>query len=545
MIRKITLLFLLTLSLNSIVNAQTLDAVTISIPPYTDTTCPGSQLTFTAMQSVDTFSTTSYAWYTNGVFTGVTIDSFYTTALVDGDSVYCNISYTNSAGVQTATSNRIIIHRSPSIPPGVVVALTTGSNPYCTIIPLTFTAFPINGGTTPAFQWIVNSVPMLGEDSATLTGMFAVGDTISVRVISNSPCSAPFNDTVYSIGIPIVHDSLTATISVAVSRNPICAGTLDTFTATVTSPGTGYTLSWYVDSSIVASAIGPVYITDTLHNGTLIYCELTAPDPCVINHTTVSNIITMTVIPNLATSVYTVLTQGSNPGCLDSLVQFTGHFLNFGTAPSLTWYVNGLPVSVGTNVLDTFFANGDTVTFRVNATDNGCYTFDTLSSAPYLMIRDSTPEAPLVSLIGDQLYTNSGGSFIWYDDGVLIPGAVASSFHPGHLGYYYAVKDTGNCPSLPSNVIYISLLGVNNLSPADVNIYPNPTSGILNIDWGKQVEHMDVDVYNIVGQGLKHDDAFGQSHMETDLSYLPEGNYFIVLRDQDGSKATFKILLTR
>src|SRR6202012_909147 len=123
MIRKLTLLFLLSMSLHTVVKAQVADAVTISIPPYTDTTCPGTQLMFTARQSVDTFSTTSYHWFINGIFTGVTIDTFYTTAPVDGDVITCEIFYTNSSGVlASALSNAIPIHRSTSIAPGVVIA---------------------------------------------------------------------------------------------------------------------------------------------------------------------------------------------------------------------------------------------------------------------------------------------------------------------------------------------------------------------------------------------------------------------------------------
>jgi len=545
MIRKITFLFLLSIGIHSIVNAQVTETVSISIPPYTDTTCPGSQLTFTAVQSIDTFSTTTYHWFVNNVFTGVIIDTFYTTAPVDGDSVYCEIYYTNSAGLDSAKSNTIIIHRSPSIAPGVVIALTAGSNPYCSITPLTFTAFPINGGTSPVYQWMVDGSPLLGEDSSTITWTFSFGDTVSCRVISNSSCSAPYNDTVYSVGVPIVHDSLTAEVSVIATKNPICAGTIDTFIATIVSPGSGYVITWYVDTNTVPSAIGPMYITDTLHNGELVYCVLTAPDPCIVNHTTVSNIITMTVIPNLPNSVWTVLTAGSNPGCLDSLVQFTGHYTNFGIAPTLTWYVNSVAVATGTTLLDQTFADGDTVTFRVYATDHGCYAHDTLSSTPYLMIRDSTPVAPLVSLIGDLLVANSGGSYKWYFDSVLVPGAIGQTYHPGQLGFYYAVKDTGNCPSVASNVIYISLLGVNSINRADVTIFPNPTSGLLNIGWGRQVEHMGVDVFNIMGQGLIHQDVTNDSHLETDISYLPEGNYYVVLSGQDGSKVTFKVTLAK
>ena len=81
-----------------------------------------------------------------------------------------------------------------------------------------------------------------------------------------------------------------------------------------------------------------------------------------------------------------------------------------------------------------------------------------------------------------------------------------------------------------------------NISSAGaVNLYPNPVSGTLNLDWGKQVVHMKMDLYNIVGQAVLHEEIDGQSHHETDLSRLPPGAYMVVLQDSDGNKATFKI----
>src|SRR5205814_1515046 len=141
---------------------------------------------------------------------------------------------------------------------------------------------------------------------------------------------------------------------------------------------------------------------------------------------------------------------------------------------------------------------GDLVTFRVNATDNGCYTNDTLASPAFLMIRDSTPATPLVSLIGNQLVAHASGHYTWYYTTInpyvgssVISGATSQIHHPATLGYYYATKDTGNCPSLPSNIIYISLLKVNNLGTVgDVKLYPNPSSGMLNIDWNNGATNM-------------------------------------------------------
>ena len=76
-------------------------------------------------------------------------------------------------------------------------------------------------------------------------------------------------------------------------------------------------------------------------------------------------------------------------------------------------------------------------------------------------------------------------------------------------------------------------------------MFPNPTTGILNLNWGQIEESMKMDVYNTYGQGLLHEEIEQQSHHEVDLSYLPEGYYFVVLRDKAGSSFTYKILINK
>jgi hypothetical protein len=550
MVRKIALLFLLFTALHLTVKAQVvLDSVSIYMPFGTDTTCPGEQLTFIAIQSNDTFSTTQYHWYTNNTFTGVIIDTFHTTALVDGDSVYAWMTYVNSLGMlDSFRSNTIIIHRSTSFPPNVVIALTTGTNPDCAGHQLTFTAFPINGGAAPQYQWLINGLPVAGSDSVTTTRYFNHNDTVSVLMIGNSACSAPYPDSVYSNAIRVSHDSLTALVSIMALHNPICLGTSDTFIATTSTTGAGATLAWYIDSTLIPTAISPTFITSALTDGDLVYAILNAPDPCIVNHTTVSNIIDMTVITPLPTTVTTSITAGSNPGCIDSPVTFTGTYTNFGIAPTYDWYVNGILVAHDTTVFRSTFLDGDLVTFKVNQNDNGCYTSDTVTAPATLMVRDSTPVTPWLSLIGDLLVVNNGGNYVWYyidspiySHGLIVPGIINQTYNPHATGFYYVVKDTANCRSLPSNIIYISLLGVHNINASEINVYPNPTSGILHINFNNRVvNNVKMDVYNMVGQGLLHQDIQGSSH-EADLSYLPEGNYIVVLHDEDGSKATYKI----
>lgn len=557
MIRKITLFFLLCIGMHIVGHAQIRDSVKISLPPYMDTSCPGSQLTFLAIQSNDTFSGVTYHWYANNFFTGVIIDTFKTTALSDGDSVYCVLYFTNSFGIADSfRSNVIYVYHSPSIAPAVFISLIEGNNPDCPGGKLKFHAIPKNGGTTPQYQWMINKVPVSGADSVNFSGVFSGTDTISVQMIGNSPCSAPFNDTVVSNIIPVIHTRILSSISIVAAINPICAGTIDTFFATVVDPGTGSSVHWYVNSTYIPAVVGNRYITDSLHNGDIVYAMLATPDACALADTVNSNIVTMTVIPNNNTIVTSLLTHGANPGCLDSTLTFVGTYLNFGIAPTLLWMVNNDTVAIGTTTYTGTFKKGDVLTFKVNATDGGCYSFDTLSSLPVLMLRDSTPAAPLLSLIGNRLVNNMMGKYRWYFSttnsysGSLIGGATDQTYHPpsasGGTGYYYTVLDTANCPSPPSNLLYISLLKVNTLNTSEVKVYPNPSTGVVNLDWGGHTVNATVEVFNMVGQQLIQERITNQSHHEVGMANLPEGNYMIVLRDSDdGSTATYKVYLRK
>ncbi len=552
MIRKLTLLLLLFVGLNSIAHAQVRDTVTISLPAYTDTTCPGTQLIFSAGQSSDTFSHVYFHWYTNTYYTGIVIDTFYTTAVSDGDSVYCWMYFTNSAGVfDSSRSNTIIIHRSTSIPARVLIAITTGSNPDCSGNALTFTAYPINGGTHPQDQWMVNGMELSGEDSVTISRYFGGADTVTCRMVSNSPC-APV-DTVYSVQVPILHIHLTAGITISAWANPVCGNKTDTFWAHASDYGSTAMYQWYVDTTAIIGAVNDYYTSGSLHTGDSVYCILTTTDTCVLNPVTKSNAIIVTVEHVIANYAYTNLIRGVNNGCIDSPVTFKGIIDSFGTTPGFEWFINGISAGSTYDTITRTFANLDILSFKVWQTDTGCYEHDTFYTPGVILIRDSVPQTPLISLIGDELNaTFAFGEYTWYKttgfgiytDSVL-PGANLGHYHPTTLGFYYCKKDSSNCQSAPSNIIYISLLSVDGISKKNVKIYPNPSTGIVNFNWGGEMMNLKMDVYNAVGQGLLHQDIVNKTQYETDLSYLPEGMYIVVLKDEEGNMSTNRISISR
>jgi uncharacterized protein (TIGR02145 family) len=74
---------------------------------------------------------------------------------------------------------------NPLLP--VSVTISASLNPVCAGIPVTFTATPVNGGSFPTFQWLVNA-NNAGMNNAVFTYVPASGDQVSVILTSNETC---------------------------------------------------------------------------------------------------------------------------------------------------------------------------------------------------------------------------------------------------------------------------------------------------------------------------------------------------------------------
>jgi uncharacterized protein (TIGR02145 family) len=149
----------------------------------------------------------------------------------------------------------------------------------------------------------------------------------------------------------------TASVSITPSATVICAGTSVTFTATPVNGGTNPSYQWQVNGINVGTN-NPIftYFPNSLD---LVSCILTSSLPdCIVNNPDTSNVVTMTVNPNLPVSVSVMASE--NPFCLGTSVTFTAT----PTAPgNLTyqWYVNGIPVGSNSPILTYFPINNDAV----------------------------------------------------------------------------------------------------------------------------------------------------------------------------------------
>jgi len=521
----------------------TTGAVTVNLTSGSNPSCFNTPLTFMATPGSGITSAT-YLWYVNNVSTGVTGNTYSSSTLANNDVVKVKMYYTGPCGIDSAWSADFTVLRQANVPAAVTIALIGGTNPGCAGQVLTFVATPQNGGTAPTYQWQVNGVNA-GSNTDTFSTTLNNNDVVTVNMVSNSGCASPASAT--SNSITITHTTITADVTIAQveGTNPTCSGDQVGFEATPTNGGTTPQYQWLVNGVPVPGATNALFTSTTLSNNDVVRVVLIATDPCVVNTNDTSAGITMVVNPTLTPAASVAITMGSNPGCLDSLIEFTGTVTSQGLNPTTSWLVNGIEVSNGTVFSSSTLQNGDIVTFRSVATDGACYTSDTVTATPITMALFATPAPPVISFIGTMLVSNLTNNIFWYGPGGLIPGASGQSYAPTQPGQYYARVSNNGCLSAPSNKLTISIMDIASYDLSQVKIYPNPSNGMLTLDWGTKTVNATLDVYSINGKGLMHEKISNGTSKTLDLTRLADGTYFILIRDDAGQAGTVKIVLTK
>ncbi|MBK7213755.1 MAG: T9SS type A sorting domain-containing protein [Bacteroidales bacterium] len=339
--------------------------VSVSVAASSNPACSGTSVTFTATPT-NGGSTPSYQWKLNGSNVGTNSSSYSSSALNTNDAITCVL--TSNAGCITgnpATSNTVTMTVNPILP--VSVSIAASSNPVCSGTSVTFTATPVNGGSSPSYQWKLNG-SNVGTNSATFSSSsLSNNDVVTCYLTSNASCSSGSPATSNSISMT-VNQIVVASVSIAASSNPICSGSSVTFTATPTNGGSAPAYQWKLNGSNIGSN-SATYTSSALTNNDIITCELTSNATCVSGSPATSNSVTMTVNPIVVASVS--IAASSSTVCSGTSVTFTATPTNGGSSPVYQWKLNGTNVgSNSTTYTNAGLANNDVVscTMTSNAT---------------------------------------------------------------------------------------------------------------------------------------------------------------------------------
>lgn len=245
-----------------------------------------------------------------------------------------------------ATGNGIRINDGSSITvtPSVNITSNAVSNTFCTGQAVTFTAVPVNGGTSPSYQWKLNGVNV-GTNSPTYTNSsLNNNDKVTVVMTSNLPCVTA--NPVTSNEITMLPGAAAASVSINTPATSICSGTTATFTATPVNGGTTPSYQWKLNE-VNTGTNSSTYSPAALVNGDKISVVMTSSIACAIPNPSTSNVVTMTVTQTASPSV-SIVSQPSVPKT-GNTVTFTATSQFGGTLPTYQWFKNGIAINGATS----------------------------------------------------------------------------------------------------------------------------------------------------------------------------------------------------
>jgi gliding motility-associated-like protein len=172
--------------------------------------CTGATETFTATTTPG-LTNPSFQWQWNGNNTGTNSPVYTNGSLANGDSIRCILTLDSACATPVLdTSNSLSI---PLIPlPITSVSITASANDICQGDTITFTATPVNGGSTPAYQWEVNGTNEGLNSAFFSTNTLKNGDTVICQVLSSQVCAQPVTSTAID---PLIRPAPVVTIMAA------------------------------------------------------------------------------------------------------------------------------------------------------------------------------------------------------------------------------------------------------------------------------------------------------------------------------------------
>ncbi|MFV8388028.1 PKD-like domain-containing protein [Flavobacterium sp. LB1P71] len=328
-----------------------------SISSFTPTNaCTGSG---TSVVISGTGFTGATAVYFNGVTATYTINS-------SGTQITATLPTAATTGVITVTplsgpdiSSGTFTVNTLSVPS--VTILANPASPICSGTSVTFTAAPVNGGSSPAYKWYVGAT-LVGSNSPTFTTSSLVnGNQIKVEMTSNAICPSPAIVTSNIITMT-VNPLITPSVTIEATETIFCAGTPVTFSVdALTNGGLTPIYQWRLNGTPVGTNSNS-FTSSTLSNNDVITLDVTSSASCATPAMVTSNSIQVTVNPNLPASVSIISSDADDTICAGTSILFTATPTNGGTTPAYQWYVGATPVgSNNTTYTTTGLTNGQSI----------------------------------------------------------------------------------------------------------------------------------------------------------------------------------------
>jgi PKD repeat protein len=258
------------------------------------------------------------------------------------------------------------------------------------------------------------------------------------------------------------------------------------------------------------------------------------------NSTSVSKTITVTSCTSAPVANFT---PSATTACTGQAINLTDNSTNAPT--SWTWTMTGATPAIAStqNPSVTYNSSG---TFTINLVSTNSFGSSTAFSKTITV--NSTPSIPTISSSGNVLTSSATAGNQWYLNGTLISGATSQTYTVAAVGSYTVeVTNTFAC-SATSTATNITTTGIDAIANnVIVNIFPNPSDGMVTINFPYKSEHTVINIINGIGQQVYMEeitDCPENCTRTVDMKSFKNGIYLIKIVSNENS-FTKKVLLMK
>lgn len=298
------------------------------------------------------------------------------------------------------------------------VTVISNTKNICDGTPATFTVSIKNEGNNASYSWKKNNIAV-----NVLTAEYTAADLHENDVITCDYTSKTLCGTVATVSAApyTVHviKTVKPQVSVANVDTLLCEGTLTTFT-TESSYGNAIPFyQWLVNGKPVGTN-NPVYITDSLTNGSEVRCVLTTVTPGCTGTQSSTGLLSIYVYPMVHPAIK--ITPSSTDVCTGETVNFTAT-ANGGAYPSFAWEINGRPTGDTSASFSTSTLNdGDYVSCTVTIDPDTRCSSGKNASSNKVTIHVKDFQLPAISISSPNLTVCTGGE-VTFNSSVINAGS--------------------------------------------------------------------------------------------------------------------------
>ncbi len=510
------------------VTVNPVPATPVITPSGATTFCTGSSVTLTSS------SATGNTWSTGETTQSITVSNTgnYTVAVSNGT---CST---------TSAPTAVTVNSIPAVP----VITPNGATTFCAGGSVTLTSSAASGNTwstgetTPSIV-VSNAGTYTVTTSNGTCSTTSASTTVMVNNAPSAPIITPNGVTTFCEG-----ESVTLTSSSATGNNWSTGVTSQSINVTTTNT---YLLT-YTDGNGCVSPAASVLVTvkalpnvsagadQTVCKGTTI----TLLGSGAASYSWTGGITNGTPFPINNQATFEVTGTGSN-GCIntDQVTVFVNNLPNVSAGQNQV-VCNGTAVTLnGSGAVTYNWDNGvtngtsfvpvlGTTTYTVTGIDaNGCEAEDDLTVTVNALPNVSLSAIPTFCVSHGSAVLNQGTPVGGTYSGNGINGAV---FNPATAGagvhpVTYTYTDQNNCQNTASSTITVDqCLGVDEWTANQLTVYPNPTIGLIQIEFSGAFNYFVTD-----GQGRMVLDGIATDITKLDLSVFSDGVYQLTIQAEN------------